>query len=211
MKRTAAPQRLQGAALDRLPTYPLLDPAPLPLPDRCRLHHLELVGLGTPETESLTSLLGRLADEHGLTTRTLMREEIFPAAGRSGLAEDALGDALLADAVSINGLDGQAQKIADATAKLAGYSAGEHGPLTFSTMLTWRNVVASHGLLRWVRAYCPWCYREMAQSAGPVYDRLVWALAVVRVCARHHVPLFERCLNPACGREMPVLGPIRFR
>ncbi len=125
-------------------------------------------------------------------------------AQRPNLSDRTLGRMLLRDAVAINGLDGQAEAIVNAVEVLTCQPA----LLGSLTLLTWRSVIASRGLLRSMRAYCPYCYQEMQQDGGIVSDRLVWAIGAVQVCLRHHVYLLDRCANPRCWREMPVLGPI---
>jgi hypothetical protein len=57
-----------------------------------------------------------------------------------------------------------------------GAADGEHGALLPLTMRVWRHVIAGRGLLRPLRAYCPWCYADMLRRGKPVVDPLVWAL-----------------------------------
>ncbi|MEP0785739.1 TniQ family protein [Coleofasciculus sp. FACHB-129] len=51
---------------------------PLEIPQRSRLFSLEPVAVGTPYTESLSSYLNRLAQEHCLTSQKLIMGEIAP-------------------------------------------------------------------------------------------------------------------------------------
>src|ERR1044071_2135600 len=48
------------------------------LPPRGRLYSLEPVGVDTPEVESLSSYIVRLAEEHSVTVGTLFRQELMP-------------------------------------------------------------------------------------------------------------------------------------
>jgi len=69
-----------------------------------------------------------------------------------------------------------------------------------------RNVFAQRMLLRKHHAWCSACYGEAGDSDVPIYDRLLWALAVVNVCPIHAVRLATKC--PTCERErLPLLAP----
>ena len=48
------------------------------IPQRSRLFFLEPIGVGTPYTESLSSYLTRLAQEHCVTPKKLIMGEIAP-------------------------------------------------------------------------------------------------------------------------------------
>ena len=48
------------------------------LPPRSRLYHLAPIGVGTPNVESLTGYVARLAEAHNVHTRTLMARELLP-------------------------------------------------------------------------------------------------------------------------------------
>jgi hypothetical protein len=50
-------------------------------PRRSRLYRLEPIGIGTPEVESLSSYLNRLAQAHCVTVTTLMVHELLPHVG----------------------------------------------------------------------------------------------------------------------------------
>src|SRR5262245_59612171 len=47
-------------------------------PKRSRLYHLEPIGIDTPNIESLTSYITRLANAHTVRTRDLFYKEIVP-------------------------------------------------------------------------------------------------------------------------------------
>ncbi|HEY7068447.1 MAG TPA: hypothetical protein VII06_43770 [Chloroflexota bacterium] len=70
-----------------LEVYPAWDLARPAVPPRSRLFHLAPIGIGTPETESLTSYLTRLAAAHSVRVRELVVHECLPFLGRSHLAE----------------------------------------------------------------------------------------------------------------------------
>ena len=53
------------------------------------------------------------------------------------------------------------------------------------------------GLVRAGRAWCPACHTEDLRSMEMVYDRLLWAIPVIRRCPVHRVALETHC--PACS------------
>src|SRR5713101_6231814 len=75
----------RSMSADELTIYEGWDLARAPIPPRSRLFSLEPVGIGTPETESLTGYVVRLATTHGVLVRRLVEEEILPLLGRSYL------------------------------------------------------------------------------------------------------------------------------
>ena len=50
-------------------------------PRRSRLYSLEPIGIGTPEVESLSSYLNRLAQAHCVTVTALITHELLPHVG----------------------------------------------------------------------------------------------------------------------------------
>ena len=56
----------------------IIFPKTLGIPKRSRLYFLEPIGVGTPYTESLSSYLTRLAQEHCVTPQKLIMGEIAP-------------------------------------------------------------------------------------------------------------------------------------
>src|SRR5438105_13804339 len=50
---------------------------PAAMPPRSRLYSLEPIGIGTPQTESLTSYISRLAAAHGVRVRDLVLDELL--------------------------------------------------------------------------------------------------------------------------------------
>jgi len=48
------------------------------IPSRSRLYSLEPVGIGTPETESLTSYVSRLAEAHSVRVHDLVVHKLLP-------------------------------------------------------------------------------------------------------------------------------------
>src|SRR4051812_48202995 len=73
-------------------------------------------------------------------------------------------------------------------------------------MHMWSTVIASKQLLRLNRAWCSTCYDEQVKSGAIVYDQLLWALAIVTICPRHHQRLQLQCPHPNCMKSMPVIA-----
>src|SRR6266568_5507760 len=113
-------------------------------PPRSRLYSLEPIGIGTPEVESLSSYLNRLAQAHCVTVSALIAHELVPhvdtlASARARRAPSpsrevprGLGQLL---APRIYGLGRTAATWVDGLEGLTG-----RRDLRFLTLLTWRDV-----------------------------------------------------------------------
>ena len=181
--------------------YALWDLVPPVLPPPSRLYALAPIAVGTPVGESLTSYVLRLAQAHRVSVRTLVVHEIRPHLGPAAARAAYVGRLSgfwARDAATLNGTSGVTRTWVQALEWLT-----ERDKLTDLTLLCWANVLAAAGLLRYRRAWCPHCYAE--QQDGVVYDPLLWSVAQVTVCVRHHSPLVQQC--PHCGDEPPWLAP----
>jgi transcriptional regulator with XRE-family HTH domain len=191
-------------APERLTVCPSWDPAPPPLPARSALYPLAPVGVGTPDVESLTSYLTRLAAAHSVSPRILLVEAVVPLVGRRDLAkpvDNSLSAFWTTDARALNGTGRIARDWARAAATLT-----SRPDLRCLTLLSWREVLPARGLLRRVRAWCPSCYEEWRGSGQVVYEPLRWALAVVTACPRHRRRLRLACPHPSCRQPLPPLA-----
>lgn len=189
---------------DHLSIYPTWDLTLPTLPVRSVLYPLQPVGVGTPDVESLTSYLARLATVHGVSTRVLLVEAVIPLVGRSDLSkvtDNSLSAFWTTDSRALNGTGTIARVWTQAVATLT-----ERTDLPHLTLLTWRDVFPARGLLRRVRAWCPACYEEWRQQDAIIYDPLRWALAVVTACLRHRRPLRQVCPHPTCRQSLPSLA-----
>jgi hypothetical protein len=189
---------------DRLTAYPTWDLTRPTLPARSTLYPVAPVGVGTPNVESLTSYLARLAAAHTVSPRILLVEAVIPRVGRSDLSkatDNSLSAFWTTDSRALNGTGTIARVWSQALATLTGRPEIPH-----LTLLIWRNVLPSRGLLRRVRAWCPACYEEWRTTGAIVYDPLRWTLAVVTACPRHRRALRQACPQPRCRRALPLLG-----
>jgi hypothetical protein len=190
---------------DELAVYGDWEVARPGIPPRSRLFHLEPVGIGSSETESLTSYVGRLAEAHSVRVRELVKHEILPLLGRPHLAEDPKGSLLSAfwrnETRALNGTRRLARNLVAALETLT----GRHD-LRFLTLLTWAEVLPVQQLQRRTRAWCPACYDEWKQTDRVIYEPLLWSLAPVTVCPHHRRRLRMVCPHPDCQRPSPWLS-----
>ncbi|WP_334173564.1 TniQ family protein [Sinomonas sp.] len=191
---------------DELTVYEGWDLARPTLPPRSRLFSLDPIGIGTSETESLTSYITRLAEAHGVLVRPLVVQEILPLLDRPHWVQTQ--DHRLPptfwwnETRAFNGTRPLAQQLAAALHTLTGQPT-----LRFLTLLTWAEVLSVRQLQRPTRAWCPACYEEQRQAGQVIYEPLLWSLAPVILCLRHHQRLQFVCPYSDCRRPSPWLGP----
>lgn len=173
--------------------YDLWDLAPRVMPPRSRLYSLQPMAIGTQHVESLSSYIMRVAEAHTVSVRTLILKEIFPDLPTmpknthfSGLH-------------SLNGMSACFEQWVAILGKLT-----SRRDLCALTLLPWQRLLASDGILRRRRTWCPRCFWEWQRSGMPIYECLAWALAPVTVCPVHYVFLEQHC--PHCRRPMLVLS-----
>jgi transcriptional regulator with XRE-family HTH domain len=172
------------------------------LPPRSRLFHLEPIGSGTAQVESLTGYIARLAEAHGVETNKLITREILPLVERASpvnLRRQVVFWQTLTP--GINGTQALACKAVAALETLT-----RRPDLRDLTMATWAAVTAPAGLLHRTAAWCPVCYEEWRQAGEIVYEPLLWTIGIVTVCPRHKCRLERLCPYSDCRRVWPVLG-----
>lgn len=189
---------------DSLVIYETWNTPPLALPPRSRLFHLAPIGVGTPDVESLTSYVARLAEAHRVQPRHLVVGEILPLLGRPRLSQTpfpSLATIFRNSTHAHNGMGTQARDLVRSLATLTGRS-----DLHFLTLLPWAEVLSVQQLHRRTRAYCPACFEEWQQAGQVVYELLLWTLAPVIVCPRHRQRLRLTCPYPDCHSAAPWLS-----
>ena len=183
----------------------LWSPNPLEIPKRSRLFSLEPIGVGTPYTESLSSYLCRLAQEHCVTSQKLVMGEIAPQ-----MMEQDYDLALTKKNVStlfsnsdakpgINGMREKTQSLVQALKELT-----QRKDLKFLSLLTWKGVINERGLFRQYRAWCPQCNEQWRQEDKVIYEPLLWSFREVDVCLHHNCLLIDEC--PHCSSHLPVIA-----
>lgn len=164
------------------------------------LYHLEPIGVGTPDVESLTSYISRLAKAHCLPVHLLVREIIAPELRMTTMARS-YSRFFKESSCSVNGLGEYAEDFHFAMERLT-----LRGDLSRLTMLPWIGVFdpGGKGLNKPLKAWCSSCFREWFKNGDPLYEPLIWTLSSVRICGRHESPLRTTC--SWCGKPQPVLG-----
>lgn len=189
---------------DSLSIFELWDLSRPALPPRSRLYHLEPVGIGTPDVESLSGYVARLAEAHGVSARKLIVDEILPLMGRSyllGPVNRGLSAFWQRETGALNGTRTMARDFVLALERLT-----LRHDLRFLTLLSWAEVLPSKDLLRPERAWCPACYEEWHQAGQVIYEPLLWSLRAIGACARHRRRLEWRCPYPDCQRALSSLA-----
>lgn len=185
--------------------YEWWDLTPRTIPPRSRLFHLAPIGLGTPEVESLTSYVARLAEAHRVRPRQLVAREILPRFGRPRLAETPFPSLLSAfwrnETHALNGMRTLARDLVGVLETLTG-----RRDLHCLTLLTWAEVLSTQQLQRSIRAFCPACFEEWGRTGQTVYEPLLWTLAPITACPRHQQRLQLACPAPGCRYAAPWLG-----
>ena len=181
-------------------------------PPRRRLYSLEPIGIGTPEVESLSSYLNRLAQAHCVTVNALIAHELVPHVGTKAPASArraappsrgvprGLGQQL---AQRIDGLGRTAATWVNGLEVLTG-----RRDLRFLTLLAWRDVLPNRHVFSPVLRWCPACFDARVTTEHTLYDPLLWKLNPITTCVRHQRRLRSRCR--AC-QQQPVAFSGRSR
>jgi len=178
---------------------------PAGMPPRSRLYSLEPIGIGTPQTESLTSYISRLAAAHSVRVRDLVIGELLPHIRRPHIPDTRHADLLdsfwRSETRALNSTRSLARRMVHGLEEETG-----RRDLRFLTLLIWSEVLPVHQLQKTTRAWCPGCFQDWRDRGQAIYDPLLWTLAPVTVCARHKRPLRTICPFPDCRRPSPWLG-----
>jgi hypothetical protein len=172
------------------------------IPERSTLFHLKPIGVGTPDVESLTSYVKRLAIAHNVSPRMLILSEIAPLLDTGyvlGRHNKSLEKIYGQRTHALNGTGKMAESLVKALA-LRTLCSGLH----FLTMLTWRDVISQKHLIRRHQAWCPFCYQEWHQNNQTLYEPLYWSFTAINICFKHHQRLIDRC--PHCLEQFPPLS-----
>jgi transcriptional regulator with XRE-family HTH domain len=166
-----------------------------------KLYNLKPLGIGTFYTESLISYLCRLAEEHCVTVGTLINKEIIPILNKSYLHKYAEygGNGFFDGAHTINGTQTVASDFVDVLNSLTLRS-----DLADLTLIKWRHVLSTKGLLRNYFSWCPICFEEWILKNKPIFVPLIWGLQAIKTCQKHGIYLKDRC--PNCNTKIPLLN-----
>jgi hypothetical protein len=134
-------------ATETLTTYEMWEVTVPTIPARSRLYPLEPIGMGTPQVESLSSYLARLAEGHSVLLSKLVRREILPCFGRPHLRGN-ITAFWMNYARAMNGLSRWAKDLVQVLEELT-----KQPDLHLLTLLPWSEVLNGRGLLRRNRAW----------------------------------------------------------
>ncbi|MBD2605768.1 TniQ family protein [Scytonema hofmannii FACHB-248] len=188
-----------------LKLYPSWNTQKPPIPPRSRLYNLEPIGIGTHYVESLTGYVIRLAEQHCITTRQLLLNEIAPLMGRERKLSNSRNESISKilgvnrDRTATNGTGLTAANLVHAMSALT-----KRTDLHFLTLRPWVKVLSKRGLLRHERAWCPFCYQEWRDTNKSIYEPLLWCINIVDICSIHHHPFLSVC--PHCLAKQLVLS-----
>ena len=188
-----------------MPTAPRSHDGPtagtvLSLPPRSRLYYLPLLGRGTPEVESMSGYLIRLAEAHGIPVGALIAHQLRPLlAGEGSLSVKRSLEWKTSHLVNGTGA------VARDAVRILGAQTLQEG-LRDATLLPWSEVLPARGLLRRTRAWCPHCYADALDERRPLHDHLLWTIQAVTRCPVHDAPLEEHCPASGCSGPQRVLA-----
>ena len=163
------------------------------------LYRLDPMGTGTEMVESLTSYISRLAIAHCVPVKTLVFEVLAP---RLAISMDRSYSRFFKEyAVSINGLGEYATGFSTLLDELT-----IRKDLSFLTMLGLKDVFdrRGKGLLKSVKVWCPYCFKEQKASGTPLFEPLLWTISPITFCRKHQCELRSFC--PSCKMEQPILA-----
>ncbi|WP_348251811.1 TniQ family protein [Trichocoleus sp. ST-U1] len=163
------------------------------------------MAVGTPYTESLSSYLNRLAQEHCLTSQKLIMGEIAPLILKDEDKSELLAknlSHLLGNSDAKPAINGMREMTGKLVAVLEELTMRQN--LRFLTLLSCKGMIYDRGLFRNYRAWCPCCWEEWKQENTTIYEPLLWSFKDVEVCLIHKLRLREEC--PHCGSRLPVMA-----
>lgn len=163
---------------------------------RTILYNLPPVKIGTPEVESLSGYISRLAQEHRLSPVVLLKNSVREL---SELPKTILQNSISAAfAGGLNGFGESTEVVINILQK-----ATQRKDIFLTSLMPWKYKLSKHKLLKKNLAWCPICFSEQ-QEKGLVYEKLIWNLYHINACHVHNLPLTEQC--PHCNKKLKVLS-----
>ena len=162
-----------------------------PVPERSRLYCLAPMAIGTPEVESLTGYVARLAEAHSVTVADLVGAELSDASSVPLLPprpHPKSFNGFYTQPYSINGMGKKTKRWCFVLEK-----ATLRNDLSRLTLLAFEPLLSQISLFRRRCAWCPACFEERRCRGGTVYESLLWTMELVRLCPNHCQFLEEVC------------------
>ncbi len=175
------------------------------LANRSYLYSLPPISIGTPEVESFTGYIARLAEAHGIEVGSLVNHVLLHRIPKTnGLFAGHLHSKsrkwwIFNESHALNGVGICPRHWVSALEELTGVKR-----LDLLTLLPWADRLSRTHLLRTTRAWCPECYQGWRTAGLPVYEPLLWMFQIVTVCPFHRRILEQNC--PVCGRTQYVFS-----
>jgi hypothetical protein len=163
------------------------------------------MGTGTPEVESLTGYIARLAEAHSVTVADLVGAELSGEASPAPLLptqphrKSFKFNVFYTQPYSINGVGEKTKRWCLVLEK-----ATLRNDLSSLTLLTFEPLLSQVSLFRRRSAWCPGCLEERRRPGGTVYESLLWTMEQVRICPNHC-----QLLEEICGRCQRRVGAPR--
>jgi hypothetical protein len=178
---------------------------PVDIPARSFLYSIPPIGIGTPQVESLSGYIARLAEAHAISVGDLFGRKPKNAPScwiirRSHFYRSRRPKAhsFHATGSGINGMFEWSQK----WVRILEEATCQQG-LVALTLRPLQSVLSDMALFRRDRAWCSSCYQD-DRKTGVVYERLLWTIDCVTICPRHLIHLHDRC--PRCEKMMQPLA-----
>jgi len=159
---------------------------------RSIFYGLPLMGIGTPEVESLRSYLLRLAAEHSM----IPRELVMTVASRQAHFRPDANLNVIWRGFPVSGTSDRAERLATMLSEATGVD------LVPATLARFRQVISARRLCHaQTSRYCPECVRRRVEDAH-VHAPLLWELQVVNACPVHGSRLRStaECSAPSSAR-----------
>lgn len=162
--------------------------------NRSRLYRLEPIGLGTPLSESLSSYIMRLANEHNIKLRDLLFYEVYPLLSeRHDYFLKYIKKCVFNYSRLVDGTGPLALDFIDALEKLT-----RRNDLSFLTLVHWKGILkrrATDYHIKW----CKICLEDWRNEGRIIYQPLIWSVSTVTRCTIHNTTLSNSCSE--CGKN----------
>ncbi|MBE7096918.1 TniQ family protein [Bacillus cereus] len=167
----------------------------LSIPARAYYYPLEAKGIGTMYVESLTSYIGRLALEHNVSVKSLIKDIMKGCldnnlSGRSSYYNYNL---------NLNGNNDMVEKFVEALAQKS-----FNNKLKYHTIIPFKKIINHKGVFKQSEHWCNKCYREMKSRNESFYEPLIWHFSEVKICLKHQTRLIKAPLCKNCKNEQKV-------
>ncbi|MGK7936342.1 MAG: TniQ family protein [Xenococcaceae cyanobacterium] len=185
--------------------HELWNPKPLKIRQPSHLFSLEPIGIGTAITESLSSYLSRLAQEHCVSLQKFIMGEISSLILSQEYELNSIGkniSIIFGNSDAKPAINGMRELTGSLTQALEQLTLRQD--LHFLSFFTWKGIIRERGLFRQHKAWCPQCFKARRQEKKPIYEPLLWSFRSVDFCLQHNSKLIEKC--PHCDSQQKAIA-----